>query len=122
MTKIMNENTFGTDNVVAFDVDETLVTADYRSEFKGQAAMEIGGVYWYSFDDHIERLKQFKARGHTVIVWSAGGRKWATEVCDVFGITSYVDLIMCKPKWYFDDKPGDAWMQRCFNYPQGEKK
>jgi phosphoserine phosphatase len=48
-------------------------------------------------------MKSHKFRGHTVIVWSAGGVEWAKTVVTALGLENYVDLVVAKPKWYYDD-------------------
>jgi phosphoserine phosphatase len=52
---------------------------------------------------HIDQLKMHKARGHTIIVWSAGGWEWADAVVKALGLTQYVDLCIEKPMWAYDD-------------------
>lgn len=59
---------------------------------------------------HIAQLVQHKLRGHTVIVWSAGGWEWAEAVVRSLGIEKYVDLVIEKPMWYYDDRPAEAFM------------
>lgn len=52
---------------------------------------------------HIEQLKKHKMRGHTIIVWSAGGWDWAAAVIKALGLENYVDLVISKPTWAYDD-------------------
>jgi phosphoserine phosphatase len=52
---------------------------------------------------HIEALKQHYLRGHTVIVWSAGGWEWAEAAVRALGLQPYVHLVIEKPTWYYDD-------------------
>jgi FMN phosphatase YigB (HAD superfamily) len=66
---------------------------------------------------HIEQLKKHKMRGHTVIVWSAGGYDWAEAVIKAFKLAEYVDLVISKPIWCYDDLqpnefiPKPQWMK-----------
>lgn len=66
---------------------------------------------------HIEQLKKHKARGHTIIVWSAGGWDWAKVAVQALGLEQYVDLVISKPTWSYDDKnpedfiPKSQWMK-----------
>lgn len=66
---------------------------------------------------HIEQLKKHKMRGHTVIVWSAGGYDWAAAVVKAFGLESFVDLVISKPTWMYDDLQPAEFMPK----PQWEK-
>jgi hydroxymethylpyrimidine pyrophosphatase-like HAD family hydrolase len=59
---------------------------------------------------HIEQLKKHKQRGHTVIVWSAGGYDWAAAVVKALGLETYVDLVISKPTWFYDDLTPDEFM------------
>lgn len=98
MIKIDNEH------IVAFDIDETLfmhqeaifpdtiINPYSKSEIKGSANIE-----------HIELLKQYKARGLYVIVWSKAGVLWAEAVIKHYKLEPYVDLITTKFDRYVDD-------------------
>lgn len=104
--------------LVMFDVDDTLVIWDWRSvDSEGKGLVTIkdpnGGCAEAVLPHyrHIELMRQFKARGHTVVVWSQGGHEWAAEVCKVLGIENIVDLVMDKPNWYVDDLHANAWMK-----------
>lgn len=52
-------------------------------------------------------LMDRKARGTTIIVWSAGGHAWAKAVIEAMKLQDYVDYIMSKPMGYIDDKKAD---------------
>ena len=104
--------------LVTFDVDDTLVIWDWRSvDPEGKGLVQIKNPDGNCVETvlphyrHIELLRQFKARGHTVIVWSQGGSAWAASVCKTLGIDSMVDYAMDKPNWYVDDLPSEAWMK-----------
>ena len=103
---------------VFFDVDDTLVIWDWKSITpEGNGLISIvdpnSGVseLVYPHLRHIELMRQFKARGHTVVVWSQGGHEWAEAVCKALGIEVLVDLVMDKPNWYVDDLHATAWMK-----------
>ena len=101
-----------------FDVDDTLVIWDWK-------AINPDGIGLVSIHNpdgacselvmphsrHIKLLSQFKARGHTVVVWSQGGHAWAESVCKTLGIDHMVDICMDKPNWYVDDLPAEAFMR-----------
>lgn len=52
---------------------------------------------------HIDQLIKHKLRGHTVIVWSAGGYDWAEAVVKALKLEKIVDLVISKPIWTYDD-------------------
>jgi predicted HAD superfamily phosphohydrolase YqeG len=95
-----NSNTFH------FDVDNTLIIWNLslvNNETLGEP-IEFGyEIYGYPHLKHIELLKQAKAQGHFVVVWSAGGAKHAKNICDLLKITHMVDAIIPKPRWVCDD-------------------
>ena len=88
------------DLVVAFDVDETLV-------------MWEGTGYRVNYT-HVTSLKHHFLRGHFVIIWSAGGVKWAQRVVKELELEPFVNLVMSKKRWYYDDMPADKWMTRVY--------
>jgi hypothetical protein len=104
--------------LVCFDVDDTLVLWDWRElDPEGKDLIDIKSpnagtsISVLPHKRHIELLKQFKVRGHTVIVWSQGGHEWAEAVCIALGIENCVDFAMDKPNWYVDDLNASAWMK-----------
>ena len=66
-------------------------------------------------------MRQFKARGHYVVVWSQGGYQWARAVCETLGITDLVDEVKTKPKWIIDDLPPSVWMTRSYMDLSGKR-
>ena len=115
---------FENDNVVFFDCDETLVIWNYAKEDE-QKTIKFDN---YGYDvhllphyEHMKLLQQFKARGHVVIVWTQGGFDWGKKVVETLGLSKFVDAIVCKPKWYVDDLPCEAFMGKPFYIPIGKK-
>jgi phosphoserine phosphatase len=102
------------DSVIFFDVDDTLVV--WTKIRKGDKAVLVTCPYTaeqYILKKHlahIKILKDRKARGSYVVVWSAGGYKWAEAVIRALQLETYVDQIMSKPIAYVDDKPSKAFM------------
>jgi len=103
---------------VYWDVDSTLVFAwsDLDDTLKAKlTTVYINSECFYVHDQHIQKIKEFKARGHNVIVWSAGGSDWAEAVVNAIGIQAFVDVVLSKPDWYFDDLPVEEWIgRRCY--------
>ena len=101
-------------NTAFFDVDDTLVlwSSKYRDidppiEFpvpeKHQERLQSRTVKCIPHRPHIEQLLRHAARGHNVVVWSAGGADWAETVVQMLGLEGIVDVCMSKPEWYYDD-------------------
>jgi len=61
---------------------------------------------------HVEQLKLHKMRGHTIIVWSAGGWEWAEVVVRALKLEKFVDLVIEKPTWVYDDLPVVEFMPK----------
>jgi hypothetical protein len=123
------------DQAVFCDVDDTLIMWNPSKEELEKNGISITCPAGYSIIDgeltpsgswtarvlphlaHVEQLKRHKARGHTVIVWSAGGWDWAKVAVKALGLEPYVDLVISKPTWIYDDKkaaefmPSSQWME-----------
>jgi FMN phosphatase YigB (HAD superfamily) len=112
------------ENVVCFDVDDTLVMWDVPSGRERECILfdNFGFAEWLlPHYAHIKLLKQFKVRGQRVIVWSQGGPKWAAEVVKRLGLENWVDRVMSKPKWIVDDLPASAWTKRGYMDLNGKR-
>lgn len=59
----------------------------------------------------VRLLKEEKARGATIVVWSRGGYAWAESVILALDLGEYVRLIMSKPLIYFDDTDVSKWLK-----------
>ena len=44
-----------------------------------------------------------KARGYSIVVWSAGGSDWAEVAVEALGIEDWVDVVMPKIDFHLDD-------------------
>jgi len=99
MIKIDNEH------IVAIDVDQTLFMHEegiINNDVivNPYSKTKIGG---HLNQNHYELLKQYKARGLFVIVWSKAGVLWAEAVIKHYKLEPYVDLITTKFDRYVDD-------------------
>lgn len=98
------------DNVAYFDCDETLVFVD---------SIPLGvDTVWIQIPDfpgkqvgihtkHVQRLKDHKIWGNGVVVWSRSGYQWAKAVVVALELTEFVDVILSKPLYFYDDKKCD---------------
>lgn len=123
-------------NTVFCDVDDTLVMWSATPEELESRGIDFecpGSLYidsdgkqthasiWKSrllpHRKHIEQLKKHKMRGHTIIVWSAGGWDWAAAIVKTLELENFVDLVISKPTWAYDDLqvaefiPKPIWMK-----------
>lgn len=129
--------TFSSDKIAMFDVDDTLVFFEERNKYptfiQDQCStLELDGVEYLVNDEMVTLLKEHSRRGHVIVVWSAGGSEWAKRAIDKLGIESFVDAVMAKPAWIYDDLPitnigrtrwigpDGAILQKKFIYPKGE--
>lgn len=95
------------EHIVAYDVDETLFM--HGDNFLAGLNNPYTGTFITGLINrkHIELLKQHKARGMFIIVWSKAGSKWAEEVVKYCKLEEYVDLILTKFDRFVDDLPAD---------------
>ena len=105
---------------VYFDIDNTLVYSVTEFPSVVGSRVEIGGRIWAVEDVHVDAIKDFSARGHTIILWSAGGSEWCRSVAEALGITEYVAACLSKPTWYFDDCLADRFMPPNIRYYKGQ--
>lgn len=106
------------DQIVEFDVDDTLVLWSHPNP-----DFSIGGVPCKIHKAHLESIKRFHARGQYVVVWSDGGWEWALQVVKALGLQNYVNEVRSKSKWHCDDKEASEWSsQRFYNSVDSEVK
>ena len=99
------------DIFVYFDVDRTLVFGPNDPKPKNPGpTVDIGGVSFVTSAKHTQEIKTFYARGHTVVVWSAGGAEWARAVCEALGVLDCVDFCLSKPHWFVDDAKAEKFL------------
>lgn len=94
---------------VYVDVDDTLVL--WRPLKISDQVISLPGYGDVAVSKrHIKSIKQHKARNHLVVVWSQGGADWAEEVVKLLNLQEYVDLVISKPRWIYDDKPATCFL------------
>ena len=104
--------------VAVYDCDDTLIFWSTPIGYPGPA-VEINEINAYGnsvvsgrFAVNtvlVDDLKARRRRGHTVVVWSQGGGPWARAVVKALKLGAYVDIIMSKPSWVFDDIDPSVW-------------
>lgn len=108
-----------------FDVDDTLIMWNPSTEMKdkfGIAYTSPTGLVsvFVPHLPHIEQLKRHAERGHTIIVWSAGGSDWAELAVKILGLQDFVSLTIEKPVWSYDDKKPEEFMPKSYYWPLQE--
>lgn len=101
--------------VAYFDVDDTLVEwAEQKGINHKAIAIKMGNHTSYKLPimKHVEELILQAKSGTYIIVWSAGGSKWAEAVVKALSIEDYVDAILTKPDRIYDDKNPENWMPK----------
>lgn len=98
---------------VYFDVDDTLLQWESCLEHDiDSIKVESNGHTFYkrAILPNVNALIDHSHAGHIVVVWSAGGVEWATSVIKALNIEKYVDVVLTKPDWYYDDQDADHWL------------
>lgn len=101
------------DKLAIFDVDDTLILFDeshtYGDDENARTIMltrpDGTDAEFRVNEEIVQILIEHKTRGHTIMVWSAGGVDWAELAIRKLGIEHAVDGYMCKPTWFYDDQP-----------------
>lgn len=110
MLTILNES------VEPFDVDGSLIIHQEPSTIPPGETIQVYDNVTELFVTvrknlpMIRLLQEASHRGAYVIVWSAGGHRWADAVVRALNLRSEVSLVLTKPKVYFDDKPVSDWL------------
>lgn len=117
MKVIANEST------VFIDVDDTLVmwgTVPGDEHVKVQSPHDGMYATLRPHHGHIKVLKDRKARGSFIVVWSSGGFAWAEAVVKALGLGAHVDICMTKPHMFIDDKQAHEIMGERLYIPYGD--
>lgn len=92
--------------IVFYDVDETLILSKESSDYDDVQIVcpySSGTLTYKEHKRHTKLLRDHKARGMFIVVWSAAGHAWAETVVKSLGLEPFVDLVMSKPRAYVDD-------------------
>ena len=104
--------------IAYFDVDDTLVMWEPLDPATDSTVEAIpfldpndgSTIFLQPHRKHIKMLKRHALSGHKIVVWSHGGSDWAEAVVDQLNLRGYVDVIMSKPSWYYDDLPAGEFL------------
>lgn len=109
--------------LVAMDVDDTIIkwNVDYS---KPTVKITLDGITgnFNVHKKHVEALKKHKIRGHTIIIWSAGGSDWGEAVVKALQLEQYVDIIMPKPDWIYDDVSPNEFLNKNLYIYEGDEE
>ena len=110
--------------VIAVDVDDTIVMWHMPKNYSGiTVKVQCNGFTEEAIPNMhvIEHIKKMKRRGHSVVVWSAGGSDWAEAVIEALSLGEYVDVICPKFDYHMDDNkdPIDKIGKWCYISPEG---
>ena len=82
--------------IIYVDVDDTLIRT------VGTRRIPIPGV--------IEHVRQLKADGAELYLWSAGGAKYCEEIADELGLRDCFNAFLPKPRIIIDDQEVRDWV------------
>ncbi len=92
--------------VIYIDVDDTLVRS------AGTKRIPMTAV--------IARVRELKASGNQLFLWSSGGAEYAKTTAIELGIESCFEGFLPKPGIYIDDQPVHEWRYCTHRYPNQE--
>ena len=113
------------EQIVCVDCDDSLIL--WKKAGKGDKVISFNDPYDSSqhyvvvHEPHVKILKDRKARGAVIIVWSQSGYKWAEAIVRALKIEQYVDIVSSKPILVIDDKPVEEWMGERLYLPEKSK-
>lgn len=110
---------------VVVDTDDTLICWDI-SEFPEKEQIVVnfvnGPVTLVPHKKNINTLIKFWKLGYNIIVHSGSGYEWAETIVKALDLEKYVNAVMAKPLYYFDDKPAETWLNnRVYRDPKTGK-
>lgn len=101
---IKNRNEFR----VVVDVDNTLIIHGFNSLTPNTTLIvnpNDGAKHYVKIHQrHVELIRQYRARGMYVTVWSNNGVDWAEAVVKAINLEDYVHEVSTKPIKHLDDQ------------------
>jgi predicted phosphatase len=113
------------ESIVCFDVDDTLIL--HKDPKNGTVSLVVPNPYaedhpyevWVH-TNHVRFIKEQKARGRCVIVWSAAGYRWAETIIGLLDLEEYVDYVITKPVMCVDDLEPSEYLPKSVYLPVAE--
>jgi hydroxymethylpyrimidine pyrophosphatase-like HAD family hydrolase len=107
--------TIDNENTIFVDCDDTLIMHDL-SLTGNKVTIDFYGepTDFIKHEEHIKLLKNYKARGFTVILWSGNGYQHAKKVAEALLLEKHVDYVMTKPYRVIDDFPPNSWAPQLY--------
>lgn len=102
------------EHCIFFDVDDTLIMWNKDAVNPDAGYVLVADRHLPINNANVDKLIEMHYKGQFVVVWSAAGYKWAKTVVEALNLVPFVDLIMTKPRVYFDDLPVQTWMNRLY--------
>lgn len=104
------------ERIVPCDIDDTLVMHEAPMACEKQVTIEDpfepGKFIMLGINQNMVKiLKDEKARGAFILVWSRNGKAWAETIIKALNLESQVDMIMAKPLVYLDDSDVSNWLK-----------
>ena len=109
----IQEAEFNLENLSALELLEHQPESIYM-EFRGKV-FTIRPIW-----THVSQLVQQNLKGVRMVVWSAGGADWAEAVIKTLKLEDYVDVILTKPDFFYDDSKPEGFMGRHFFFAWDE--
>lgn len=114
------------DKVLACDIDDTLVYNEKPEDQTFEDGILIESInhkqtVWPD-EEIIENLKNYKAKGYFIILWSQSGYEWVDAIAKALNLTTIADIGISKVSICLDDLPPSAWITREYKKQKWTKK
>jgi hypothetical protein len=111
----VNNKVINNERIIPCDIDDTLIMHENPDQYDKLIYVEdphhAGAMIKLGVNEPMVKvLKDEKARGAFILVWSRSGFAWANAIILALGLENSVDLIMTKPSVYLDDTEVSKWM------------
>ena len=100
---------------VWFDWDETLCAWKSPEKINPESHIQVlvfTGISHYNFILYkkvVDQLIRHKERGHFVVIHTQTNVDTVENIVKAVGLDKYIDVIINKPSWIYDDSPPNTW-------------